>query len=420
MSQDKAECWECSQCHTTNNVSLTLTKYQMQCCLSSCSNQFDPATTLISSSTVWNICPHKQYLENNPCKQCESFINEKNQKCSNNFANCKSAHQIKSALNEYHKLVEHKENKLSQYEFTNKCNILINKKLFDGRYSSLQLLNDFDHLKYDHDIHQNPWQFASFYKYLTGSECVSVCDIKNCVSIQRRYNKSNSRYTTIKNSEQMNNFCLDLLSRIHTYFLHSKDITRLTIVDVKYFEKQLTEYEQKHDDNQMFNDKKLNLLVKIMQKKQKTLSSIVESTKHSKYISSDEEYLDYKKISQILQEYNIFITDDKLENAFDQHGYVKKQLISDLCIGFDNDKKNNILLSQILTNPLQITHKNDMQKIYDILLHSYIDLKELEHDNFKQMLWNVVPKILPDIDIQQFIDICTKHNLSGKIFFKKN
>eukprot|EP01084_Bolivina_argentea_P099877 179468_1 len=136
----KIKCWQCNECDTINNLSLTLSKYEMKCCLSRCSNKYDPMTTAVILSNEWNICIHKQNIEDGSCHQCQTTFDYAldNQKCTNNFITCKSCDQVKFMLKEYQKITDKYQSKSPQSEI----NKFINEKLFGGIYSLPQLLND--------------------------------------------------------------------------------------------------------------------------------------------------------------------------------------------------------------------------------------------------------------------------------------
>eukprot|EP01084_Bolivina_argentea_P078048 141622_1 len=193
--------------------------------------------------------------------------------CDDDFAKCTSCINIKHILNEYQKLISSK---------TNEFDALVVNNLFNESYSMLQLINDFNHIKYNHSVHENPMQFDSFYKYITNyieDDYIqySFCNIRNCKSIIRYYerNRNKSMIHPIQSDDTNNIYCIKLLSRIHTYFIHSLETIRLSANEIEYIEQQTSDI--KNDENDM-NDTQLQLIHQIMQNKKQKLLSIINTT----------------------------------------------------------------------------------------------------------------------------------------------
>eukprot|EP01084_Bolivina_argentea_P056298 103067_1 len=117
--------------------------------------------------------------------------------CAHAFSDCLSATNIKLVLREYNKII----NDSSEYELSNKVDELINKKLFNGKYCNLNLLNDFFHIKYDHKTNDSLNKLNSFYKFLSNYGDI-LCDIKYCKGYKRYYR---SREQLINKSENKEN-----------------------------------------------------------------------------------------------------------------------------------------------------------------------------------------------------------------------
>eukprot|EP01084_Bolivina_argentea_P143533 251999_1 len=75
-------------------------------------------------------------------KNCHNYKND-------SFSQCQSANRIKLILDSYNKIVSVKKNK-TEYQLQNEINQLLNNILFDRKYSNVELLNDFYHIKYAH------------------------------------------------------------------------------------------------------------------------------------------------------------------------------------------------------------------------------------------------------------------------------
>eukprot|EP01084_Bolivina_argentea_P315948 547549_1 len=237
-------------------------------------------------------------------------------KCNKSFAQCTHANRIKVMLQRYGKIISDKIDKSDQ-QLQNETNDLID---------NVQILNDFYHIKYDHNINDSAVQFDLFHKYLFGSEHVLRCDISCCQSARRYYERRNRSF----NSHGGNINSLHVICRIHTYLIHAYETDRLTIDEIEYIEGKLSEF--KHQDEEILDDKKLQMISKAMSNKREKLSSIVHVSDNSKYMtSSDHECLNFKAISSILKNNGILIEENHLTDACEAYVYHKKQLIDDLC-----------------------------------------------------------------------------------------
>eukprot|EP01084_Bolivina_argentea_P021747 40411_1 len=153
-------------------------------------------------------------INNETVNKQQNLIYSQN-KCDNDFSECRACQQIKFVLGQYHKILQHNN--------TQKQLQVLVDQLFHDAYPILQLLNDFDHVKHNHQVDNEDSQFYLFSDYL--SEVFAYCDIKTCKSIHRHYSR---REKFITNQQITHNYNLDLLSRIHTYFIHSQQTNRLT------------------------------------------------------------------------------------------------------------------------------------------------------------------------------------------------
>eukprot|EP01084_Bolivina_argentea_P301281 519719_1 len=75
--------------------------------------------------------------------------------CAYTFEQCNATENIKSVLEEYKKIISDK-NEPNECKLSNKIHALINNKLFNANYSDVKLLNDFFHVKYNHNTNDDP------------------------------------------------------------------------------------------------------------------------------------------------------------------------------------------------------------------------------------------------------------------------
>eukprot|EP01084_Bolivina_argentea_P319410 554020_1 len=125
-------------------------------------------------------------------------------------------------------------------------------------------------------------------------------------------------------------------------------------------------------------------------------------------------------ICKILQDYGIQIDEDHLQETFEKHKYVKKQLIiDDLCTIFNKGTDKDVTLSNIVSD-LGFTAYDDRKKIYDLLLHSWIDIKQIKAGNFIKILQKIANDMVPNVDIKQITEIAESNNLTGEIFTQRS
>eukprot|EP01084_Bolivina_argentea_P221133 374617_1 len=271
--------------------------------------------------------------------------------CNKQFGECQPASRIKLILNNYHKIVFDKKTK-SEHKLQTEANELINNNIFNGQYSNIRLINDFYHIKYDHNTNDNSSQFHKFYKYLFDNDNALECNMNECRSAKRHYRRNRSSIASLDNNinhDIKEEYSLNIICRIHTYFIHSYETSQLTPNETADIEQKLTEF--KASDEEILSEKKLELISTLIYNKKIKASQIVPLYDHSKYITANHVDIDYDKITSILNENDILIEKELVENAFTEHGYHQQNLIDDLCDILSNDT-DNVKLQEIFTGIL--------------------------------------------------------------------
>eukprot|EP01084_Bolivina_argentea_P104871 187760_1 len=225
------------------------------------------------------------------------------EQCNLSFDSCKSANRIKAILVQHHKITRVKKD---------------NYEPVDIKCDNVELLNDFYHIKYQHHVNDDPNNFQIFYGYVFDNNNVLQCDINDCTSAQQYYRRRNIASN------------LNIICKIHTYFIHSYETSRLTTDEIHYIEKRLNSIDDEDEDK--MNDVKIELEDKILQKK---LQFENERAK-DKYVTDDHIDIDCVTAAQILTAVNIKFDINELENAFSVQPYHKHNLIDDLCDIFIN------------------------------------------------------------------------------------
>eukprot|EP01084_Bolivina_argentea_P075185 136319_1 len=178
---------------------------------------------------------------------------------------------------------------LTKYNEQQSVGSFINTKMESGTYDNTKLLDDFFHIKYHHKVNTDNNAFNKMYKYI-----MIECDMKNCQTIRRHHRDRTMRGSITGKSRANNNrHTIDLISRIHTYFLHSYDVHKLSPNELTNIQQQLNEFtnDTKDTDNSKLEEKKLELMSQMMKLKlQKSLQIINAENNNNKFgdVDSDE------------------------------------------------------------------------------------------------------------------------------------
>ena len=166
----------------------------------------------------------------------------------------------------------------------------------EDTHSAQSLLSDFYKLRYDFNLDEDDKAFHTIYTHLTKDN--KYCNIANCKLTARHF-----RDRTIQNSEPPNEasdeqstddildnlvvidnkdeFAKDVLARIHTYFIRSYEINRLSPDDLNSIESQLNESKQMEEDDEKCQFLRLKLIANIMQKKKSNYRHIASMTQRN-------------------------------------------------------------------------------------------------------------------------------------------
>eukprot|EP01084_Bolivina_argentea_P028640 53201_1 len=322
-------------------------------------------------------------------------------KCHFPLSECQSAKSIKVVLEEHNKIVTHKP-ELSEPELANTIDTLINDTLYNGTYSTNKLLNDFYHIKYDHNIYDDANEFNKFYEFLSSSSDALSCNIESCKEYKYHHRNRDVEETNISYSRGSYN----LVCRIHAFCLHPYDHDSSRLI-----EQQLHNVEE--------TDEQLNVNKFTDDPKQK-ISVNIGRNNDSRFITSDEVMLDYSQIANVFKNINELCVDENhIRSALGKHKFDRKQLINDLCDGFGNKKDDTILFAQILINEFKCIDWKTRQKVYDLILHGCICKEELTNKNLIPILIYTACEIIPNVNIDQVEQIATDEKLDGLMFVKK-
>eukprot|EP01083_Nonionella_stella_P200706 734775_1 len=298
-------------------------------------------------------------------------------------------------------------------------------------YTNTSLLNDFHHIKYVHRADDNDEAFSKIHEYfIDGID--TVCDGNQCLLIGRYY-RDRSILRILRNEAQDNDehnphdpqYMMDLISRIHVYFIHSYHINRFTMDELRSVNEQT---EDSNLNGEALEDKKVQLLSDIMNTKHDIIGIKSDNDKFKEHMSivkpkQETSVIDYAKMSNILHKRDITIAMQDLRSAFsaytgDRNNNDKDMLIADVIDAYYDDT------SLPLSNGISITSLGSdyahRHTIYGIILFEYFEKRDINVANFVKLTEKLMAKYYPAIDLPAFVEAAMSANINGSIFIKGN
>eukprot|EP01084_Bolivina_argentea_P293096 504054_1 len=160
--------------------------------------------------------------------QSSPLINESTINCNKDILACPCSARIKIILDKFNTI----SNELNMNIKSNyKTERLFIEMPFNNGYNNTQLLNDFHHIKYHHNVDQNDCAFAQIYGYITNG-MDQLCNHAQCKHFKRHFKDRSSLNYRLNNNNNGEAYTKRLISRIHVYFIHSYDMDRLTLDEI--------------------------------------------------------------------------------------------------------------------------------------------------------------------------------------------
>eukprot|EP01083_Nonionella_stella_P310169 1100967_1 len=294
--------------------------------------------------------------------------------CQHKLSLCSASLGIKRVLKQFDAILS---SSVTSATLENNANQLLD-------YTNVQLMNYFYHVKYDHNTNDDKQKFQIFYQFLCDGDNVR-CDLTQCQSarkyIERRHQTSSISMspedTHNKETEIPPVSAFHILSIIHTYFIHSHDVSQLMDHEYKYIENNF------------------------------------------KYIETQFECIDGYKMASVLRRTGIAVDGNELQVIFDKKQYHMKQLMTDLCDVFTNKTNNDTLLSSIIIEAQDTNYTQKEQEICTAILRDgFITKSDLTHYNFIKMLQISAFKINQKLDPDEIEQIASNKHLTGDIYVK--
>eukprot|EP01083_Nonionella_stella_P083339 230384_1 len=294
-------------------------------------------------------------------------------------------------------------------------------------YTNTSLLNDFHHIKYTHHADDDDSVFSKIHTYFV-NEIGTVCNEKQCRFISRHYRDrstlQNQLNDCILSDEKHDNdgfnphdrrYMMDLISRIHVYFIHSYHLNRLTMDEVRTL----------NDKTQglygdALEDKRLQLLSEIMRTKRNIIGIKRDIDKFKEPLSEAQAthkqcVIDYTEMHDVLRKHRIHIGTDDLHDAFSAYTGHKDRLIADLIDAYYDTSlplENAISITQL---PSDHNHRHSL---YGTILFQYFEKRDINAANLVKIATKLLSEYYPDIDRKEFAETVMNAGINGHTFIQ--
>eukprot|EP01084_Bolivina_argentea_P264922 448923_1 len=333
------------------------------------------------------------------------FNNNRHQLCQqDDVLKCNSVERIKivivkfnEAINDFDQQTKHQNSKgLLQ---------IIDEIFIQNNYTHTDLLNDYHHIKYFHNADNNDNIFAKIYEYCTNHIQIA-CNVSKCKLVQRHYRDRSTPSNQYIFEHHNDNYKIELISRIHVYFIHSYDINRLTLDEIELIDK-LPQQEQITKTIHIIKEKKKKLNIVCRNKCAEVKDEV--DFKHN--------FIDFHAICQRV---NNAVEETALRMAFSEYKDDKNQFIADVIDAYyANDDEQLPLENKISVTNFNCTRKTRKQ-IYECIMQKYVKPNELNNTHFIKIALAIIREMSSQIDIEQFKTIARESNINGKIFVKQH
>eukprot|EP01083_Nonionella_stella_P200708 734779_1 len=295
-------------------------------------------------------------------------------------------------------------------------------------YTNTSLLNDFHHIKYVHRADDNDEAFSKIHEYfIDGID--TVCDGNQCLLIGRYY-RDRSILRILRNEAQDNDehnphdpqYMMDLISRIHVYFIHSYHINRFTTHELRVVNEQ-TENLNLNDD--VLEEMRMRLLTEVMKTKRNIIGLKQDNDKFKEPIvivkdNHQTSMLDYTKMHRILHKHNITIAMQHLRSAFSAYtgSNDNDTLISDLIDAYYAPNDTSLPLSNAISITSLHNDYSHRHTIFGIILFQYFEKRDINAANLAKIATKLLTKYYPHIDPMAFVETAMNADINGGTFIQ--
>ena len=209
--------------------------------------------------------------------------------CIESFVDCTSCQRIKDILLKYQ---NNNEMKMDDAD----GNVL--NDIFNDTSSVVKLMDDYQHIIRQHAVDDNPIQFDLCYDYMVNANPAIICDVNQCEIVRRHFSR---RRDDKQKGMDRGDYRLDILQQIHSYFIHSMDITKLNKNERTQIEEELKSIDDDDDYYVQREETRMKLVAEKKQQKIRQMESVMSGAKSTRFCSVDENtrISEQKKLNEV-------------------------------------------------------------------------------------------------------------------------
>ena len=345
-----------------------------------------------------------------------------------NFALCPSARNLKVLLKRIAKVHENgigPTDTLSETDQNRNVQIRMNQilesMLSKYQYSATKLLDDLHHMKSEHGIDDDDAQFDAAFEFFKTNATENGCDINQCPLIRRHYRDRNVPFAgddSIGSDNETDEVLMDIVAMIHCHLLHSFDINRLTKEERDRVEVETSygvglEDDQKEDNPEVDNMRRIKLIGEILNAKQKKLDVVCQRRRFR-----DEEYgksvqqkkVNFAAMAQVLGE-----DETMLREWLSGYQQDRDRLIGDLIDVVYGHYVEDIDIWKGLN-----VNEDQKNGIFRKILHEHFKCTQLSTSNMVSICRVTAERMELKIDGDALKEVLTDNHMDGRIYDKSN
>ena len=292
-------------------------------------------------------------------------------------------------------------------------------------YTVTKLIDDLHHLKYDHHIDGDDVSYDAAYEFFKDSATENQCDIDGCCFVERHYRDRGGQDNGQKMEDQ-DDLLMDIMSMIHSYFIHSFDTQRLTknerqsIMNMagstswKIVNDTICSDDIIDDTNRDEDDEKQSVNLLLMNKVTEILATKKRRGRRRFLDNDDDEnvadevVLDFAAMASA-----IGVEEKALSDGLSEYKSDRNKLIGDLIDVVYGDDIGKLPIWSLL-------QMDDDAKgtLFRKALYGYFHCFQLNTDNFTKLCRYIVERKRLHIDPEQMEKMLDSNNIDGRMFDK--
>ena len=205
--------------------------------------------------------------------------------CMHSFSDCSSCQRVKRVLLEYQKSTEmnvSSDSEVSSQKIESNSSHSAVGVIFHDNYSAVDLINDYQHIIRQHSVDDEAEQFDRCHDFMVNTDPPITCDVNDCERVRRHF----SRRRDVEQQKAVDDdYRLDILRQIHSYFVHSTDTTKLNKIERAQIEEELKSIDDDNVDDVQMEEKRMELVTDKMRQRTAKMDSMAGSIASNRFCS---------------------------------------------------------------------------------------------------------------------------------------